>query len=83
MSRRRLLLVALWFCSLPAFVQNQSQVGPQAPQNEPTNTTESEMTTRTTDAQIKVHLNLVLVRAVVRDGAGKEVAGLKKEDLNC
>ena len=41
--------------------------------------TESEITTRVTDAQIKVHVNLVLVRAVVRDAGGEEVAGLKRD----
>lgn len=53
----------------------------QAPQNTAMNNTESEITTRTTDAEIKVHVNLVMVRAVVRDTKGKEMAGLKKEDF--
>lgn len=58
-----------------------TQPSVQVPQNAATNNTESEITTQTTDAQIKVHVNLVLVRAVVRDVAGKEVAGLKREDF--
>jgi VWFA-related protein len=58
-----------------------TQQSAQAPPNAGTNNTESEITTRTPDAQIKIHVNLVLVRAVVRDGSGKEVLGLKKEDF--
>jgi VWFA-related protein len=53
----------------------------QSPPNTASNNTETEITTRTPDAQIKIHVNLVLVRAVVRDGSGKEVLGLKKEDF--
>jgi len=42
---------------------------------------ESEIATLSTDAAIKVRVNLVLVRVVVRDGAGKTVPGLKQEDF--
>jgi VWFA-related protein len=58
-----------------------TQPSAQAQQGAATTDMESEITTRTTDAPIKVHVNLVLVRAVVRDAAGKEVAGLKREDF--
>src|SRR5215469_13009108 len=60
--------------------QSVAQTTSQSPQTASINA-ESEITTKSTDAQIKVHVNLVLVRAVVRDAAGKEVAGLKKEDF--
>lgn len=67
---------------------NSPQPAEQAPQTAVENDTESKITTRTPDAQIKVadaqikiHVNLVLVRAVVRDASGKEVAGLKQEDF--
>lgn len=76
-----LLMLALGVCA--DFVQGQTRPPSeeQTPQISGANNTDSEMTTRTTDAQIKVHVNLVLVRAVVRDAAGQEVAGLKKEDF--
>jgi VWFA-related protein len=61
--------------------QTSQQPSAQTPAISGANKTESEITTRTPDAQIKVHVNLVLARAVVRDGSGKEVVGLKKEDF--
>jgi VWFA-related protein len=60
---------------------NSQPPSTQEPQTAGANGTESEITTRTPDAQIKVHVNLVLLRAVVRDASGKELAGLKKEDF--
>jgi hypothetical protein len=60
--------------------KQQSPVNPSPP-NAAANNTETEITTQTPDAQIKVHVNLVLVHAVVRDLTGKEVAGLKKKDF--
>lgn len=42
---------------------------------------QSEISTVSTDAAIKVRVNLVLVRVVVRDGAGKVVPGLKQDDF--
>jgi VWFA-related protein len=41
----------------------------------------AEVTSRDTPATFKVRVNLVLVRAVVRDAQGKIVTGLKKEDF--
>lgn len=43
--------------------------------------TQDKITTRSTDAAIKVDVNLVVVRVVVRDASGKSVAGLGKEDF--
>jgi VWFA-related protein len=76
-----LLMLALGVCA--DFVQSQTtpQSATQTPKISGAINPESEMTTRITDAQIKVHVNLVLVRAIVRDATGKEVAGFKKEDF--
>jgi VWFA-related protein len=43
--------------------------------------TESEISTRGTDTAIKVQVNLVPVRVVVKDAAGNVVSGLKQEDF--
>ena len=56
--------------------QQQGQAGAPA-----TGNTQSEISTRSTDAAIKVQVNLVLVRVVVRDAGGKVVPGLKQEDF--
>lgn len=50
-----------------------------APQS--TNSTDSEISTRTTDADIKVQVNLVLVRAVVKDSTGKIIPDLQQQDF--
>ena len=42
---------------------------------------ESETSTRDIDSAIKVQVNLVLVRAVVKDASGKVVPNLKQEDF--
>jgi len=49
----------------------------QAPANE----SASEVSTRDTPPTFRVRVNLVLVRVVVRDNAGKVVTNLKKEDF--
>jgi VWFA-related protein len=57
--------------------QQQGQAGtPTA-----TESTQSEISTQHTDFAIKVQVNLVLVRVVVRDSAGRAVPGLKQEDF--
>src|SRR5882762_3829007 len=53
---------------------------PSATQQAPANDA-SEVTTRDTPPTFRVRVNLVLVRAVVRDATGKVVTNLKKEDF--
>jgi len=53
----------------------------QAPAAQPPANDASEVTTRDTPPTFRVRVNLVLVRAVVRDAAGKVVTNLKKEDF--
>jgi VWFA-related protein len=60
----------------PAKSETQSSPAAQAPAND-----NSELSTRDTPPTFKVRVNLVLVRVVVRDGAGKVVTNLKKEDF--
>ena len=80
-----LLKVLLAFCSAfhvhaqEAPVKSETQPQPpttQAPRNET-----SEVSTRDTPPTFRVRVNLVLVRVVVRDGSGKVVSNLKKEDF--
>lgn len=57
----------------------------QSPEKRPaaaqSNGDSSEVSTRDTPPTFKVRVNLVLVRAVVRDAKGNPVTGLKKEDF--
>src|SRR6476646_8812617 len=46
-----------------------------------TESTESEISTKDSDAAIKVEVNLVLVPVVVKDSSGNPVSGLRKEDF--
>jgi len=59
----------------------QGQQAEQPAPTQSTNNTESEISTRTTDASIKVQVNLVLVRAVVKDSTGKIIPDLKPQDF--
>lgn len=66
--------------SPPATNNNQSTAQPAKPQEPPANSS-AEMSSRDTTPTFKVRVNLVLVRAVVRDAKGKIVPDLKKEDF--
>jgi VWFA-related protein len=57
--------------------QQQGQAGAPATND----STGSEISPRGTDTAIKVQVNLVLVRVVVRDVGGKVVPGLRQEDF--
>ena len=54
---------------------------PQASPAQGSSTETSEVSTRDTPPTFRVRVNLVLVRVVVRDGSGKIVTNLKKEDF--
>jgi VWFA-related protein len=69
------LLSSVWVSGAQA--QQQGQAGVPAA----TGSTESEIATRSEDTAIKVQVNLVLVRVVVRDAGAKLVPGLKQEDF--
>src|SRR5712664_4884164 len=90
----RRTISAFWLASLTAFcaasMHAQAQEAPpkteapaaptkapatQAPNDSP------EVSTRDSAATFRVRVNLVLVRVVVRDGSGKVIANLKKEDF--
>ena len=55
----------------------QGQVGTTASNG----STESEISTKDSNAAIKVEVNLVLVPVVVKDSSGNPISGLKKEDF--
>ena len=59
--------------------QDQQQVPAEPPPA--TNSPESEISTQDLNNAIKVQVNLVLVRVVVRDAEGKAVPDLKQEDF--
>jgi VWFA-related protein len=84
---------AAFFVCLAAFAQQQQQPPPpspppQAPPQQPAPQTPAqpekavtEMTTHDEQATFKSRVDLVMIPVVVRDGHGKPVAGLKKEDF--
>lgn len=61
-------------------VADSQQVGQEVPPQR-TNSSDSEISTRTSDGTIKVQVNLVLVRAVVKDSTGKTIPDLKQQDF--
>jgi VWFA-related protein len=61
----------------PAKTDSTATPTPAASQNGPN----EEVSSRDTPTTFKVHVNLVLVRVVVRDRQGKIVSNLKKEDF--
>jgi VWFA-related protein len=91
---RFLILAALTLLATPiSNAQDSEQNPPQktdtpaktepapAQSTPPSATNSEEVTSRDTPATFKVRVNLVLVRAVVRDSQGNVVTGLKKEDF--
>lgn len=68
---------------VPAFAQETSNTQTPEKAARPAQATNdsSEVSTRDTAPTFKVRVNLVLVRAVVRDRQGKAVSGLTKEDF--
>lgn len=78
----KLLLAIAWAATpvhaqeAPAKSDTQPPPAAQAPASD-----SSEVTTRDTPPTFRVRVNLVLVRAVVRDSTGKVVTNLKKEDF--
>ena len=60
----------------------QAPQSPQSPQGEPEQKShDEEIVSHESAATFQVRVNLVLVRVVVRDGNGKVVSNLKKEDF--
>jgi VWFA-related protein len=80
----RLLSALLAACSAACWAQAQEpppQSEAQAPSAQAPGNEASEVSTRDTSPTFRVRVNLVLVRVVVRDGTGKVVTDLKKEDF--
>ena len=83
---KALLAVAVAACQsraqeAPAKTETQTPPTTQAPGTQTTANESSEVSTRDTPPTFRVRVNLVLVRAVVRDSTGKVVTNLKKEDF--
>jgi VWFA-related protein len=58
-----------------------SQAAPPSSSPAPSSDNAPEMATHETSSALKVPVNLVLVRVVIRDGSGHPVGNLKKEDF--
>jgi VWFA-related protein len=65
----------------PAAQDNSTQQPPESPDKAAAPQTNAEVVTRDSATTFKVRVNLVLVRAVVRDETGRVVENLKKEDF--
>lgn len=79
MPWRWIAVLAIVSSLLVSGAQGQQQGQPGAPAA--ADSTQSEISARSTDFSIKVRVNLVLVRLVVRQADGKFVSGLKQEDF--
>jgi hypothetical protein len=83
----KILLAGTWAaCQVqaqqaPSKSEAQTPPAAQAPATQPPANDSSEVTTRDTPPTFRVRVNLVLVRAVVRDSSGKVVTNLKKDDF--
>ncbi len=60
---------------------DKSEAQTQAPAAQSSGNEAAEVSTRDTPPTFRVRVNLVLVRVVVRDGSGKVISNLKKEDF--
>jgi VWFA-related protein len=75
-----------WLSAVYALAQSATSQAPQPEASHSAQKTDSkasndEIVSRDTPATFKMRVNLVLVRVVVRDAAGKVVTNLKKEDF--
>jgi len=83
----KVLVAAAWAgCQVqaqeaPTKSEAQTPAAAQAPAAQAPANESSEVSTRDTSPTFRVRVNLVLVRAVVRDSNGKVVTNLKKEDF--
>jgi len=78
---RSRFIAVLVLVSSPWLSRAQGQQQGQAGAPPTAQSTESEISTRSTDTTIKVQVNLVQVRVVVKDASGKIVPDLKQEDF--
>lgn len=79
----RWLWVAVLLLTLPAvanLAHGQQSSHPAVSSSTPQ--TENEISTQSADTAIRVRVNLVLVRVVVRDSGGKAIPGLKQDDFH-
>lgn len=72
---------AVMLLVLPAVPNLAHGQQPSQPAPSSTQQTENEISTRSADTAIRVRVNLVLVRVVVRDSGGKPIPGLEQDDF--